>query len=53
MCGEPLTVCLVGSCAGSLSELILAGLTCTQAHLHYHEITFLTPDVYHVPQTFN
>lgn len=52
--GEPLIVCLLGgSYAGSLSELILARVTCAQAHSHYHEITFLTPDAYHVPQAFN
>lgn len=52
--GEPLTACLPGeSYAGSLSELISARVTCAQAHLHYHKITSLTPDAYHVPQAFN
>ena len=52
--GEPLTVCLlVESYAVSLSELISARVTCAQAHLHYHKITSLAPDAYHVPQAFN
>lgn len=44
---------LGGSYAGRLSELISARVTCAQAHLHYHEITSLAPDAYHVLQAFN
>lgn len=51
--GELLRVCLLGgSCAGRLSELILAGVTCAQAPLHYHELHLLFPDAYQVPQAF-